>query len=90
MKDGVGLGDAYGATLQRIKAQGGEKTKFAMATLMWICHAERPLQVDELRQALAAEIGVMDFYSENAPSLAALLSCCQGLITLDKEASTVG
>jgi len=89
VKDGEGLGDAYGATLERIKAQGGEKTKLAMATLMWICHAERPLQVDELRHALAVEIGAADFDSENAPSIGALLGCCQGLITVDKEASTV-
>ena len=89
MKDGVGLGDAYGATLERIKAQGGEKTKLAMATLMWVCHAERPLQVDELRHALAVEIGEADFDGENAPSIGALLGCCQGLITVDKEASTV-
>jgi len=89
VKDGAGLGDAYGATLERIKAQGGEKTKLAMATLMWVCHAERPLQVDELRHALAVEIGATDFDSENAPSIGALLGCCQGLITVDKEASTV-
>jgi len=89
VKDGAGLGDAYGATLERIKAQGGEKTKLAMATLMWICHAERPLQVDELLHALAVEIGATDFDSENAPSIGAVMSCCQGLITVDKEASTV-
>ena len=81
MKDGAGLGDAYGATLERIKAQGGEKTKLAIATLTWICHAERSLQVDELRHALAVEIGSTDFDSENAPSMGALLGCCQGLIT---------
>jgi len=57
VKDGTGLGEAYGATLERIKAQGGGKTKLAMAALMWICHAERALQVDELRHALAVEIG---------------------------------
>ena len=89
VKDGAGLGGAYGSTLERIKAQGGEKTKLAMTTLMWIYHAERPLQVNELRHALAVEIGSTDFDSENAPSIAALLSCCQGLITVDKEASTV-
>ena len=89
VEHGAGLGDAYGATLERIRAQGEEKTKLAMATLMWICHAERPLQVDELRHALAVEIGTTDFDSENTPSISALLSCCQGLITIDKEASTV-
>ena len=89
VRDGAGLGDAYGATLERIRTQGEEKRKLAIATLTWICHAERPLQVDELRHALAVEIGATDFDSENAPSIGALLSCCQGLITIDKEASTV-
>ena len=89
VKDGVGLGEAYGATLERIKAQGGAKTKLAMAALMWICHTERPLQVDELRHALAVEIGSTIFDSESAPSIGVLLGCCQGLITVDKESSTV-
>ena len=89
VEDGEGLGDAYGATLERIRAQGVEKIKRAMATLTWIYHAERPLQVDELYHALAVEIRATDFDSKNAPSIGALLSCCQGLITVDREASTV-
>jgi len=89
VKDGAGLGEAYGETLERIKAQGGGRTKLAMAALMWICHAERPLQVDELRHALAVEIGSTFFNSENAPSIGVLLGCCQGLIIVDKESSTV-
>ena len=89
VKEGAGLGYAYGATLERIKAQGGEKTKLAIAVLTWICHAERPLRVEELLHALAVEIGSAYFDSENAPSVGALLGCCQGLITVDKEASTV-
>ena len=89
MKDGTGLGEAYGATLERIKSQGEGKTKLAMAALMWICHAERALHVDELRHALAVEIGSAFFNSENAPSIGVLLGCCQGLITVDKESSTV-
>ena len=89
MKDGTGLGEAYGATLERIKTQGVEKTKLAMEALMWICHAERPLQVDELCHALAVEIGSAVFDSENARPIGLLLGCCQGLITVDKESSTV-
>jgi len=89
VKNGVGLADAYGVTLGRIKAQGGEKTRFAMATVTWICHTERPVEVDELRHALAVEIGSTDFDSENAPSIGAMLGCSQGLITVDQEASTV-
>ena len=58
MTDGFGLGDAYSATLGRIKRLGGEKARLGMATLMWISHAERPLKADELCHALAVEIGI--------------------------------
>jgi len=89
IKDGAGLAGAYGATLERIQAQDEEKIKLAMATLTWVCHSERPLQVDELCHALAVEIGATDFDPENIPSIGTLLHCCQGLITIDKEASAV-
>jgi len=61
----------------------------AIAALTWICHSERPLQVDELCHALAVEIGETDFDPENVPSIGALLDYCQGLITVDAEALTV-
>jgi len=89
VQDGVGLGDAYDATLERIKAQDEEKANLAMAALTWVCHSERPLQVDELCHALAVEIGETDFDPENVPSTGTLLDCCQGLVTVDAEASTV-
>ena len=89
MTDGLGLEDAYGATLERIKGQGGEKARLGMAALMWISHAERPLKPDELLDALAIEIGSPDLNSDNIPSTGTLLACCQGLVVIDKEASTV-
>jgi len=89
INDGAGLGGAYGVTLDRITAQGEEKTTLAMATLTWVCHSERPLQVDELCHALAVEVGATDFDPENVPPMSTLLDCCQGFITVDKEASTV-
>jgi len=89
MGDGLGLVDAYGATIERIKAQGRGNWRLAMDALMWVSHAERPLMVDELCHALAVELGSTNFNSENVPSMSTLISCCQGLITVDKEASTV-
>jgi len=89
IKDGVGLGDAYDATLERIKAQDEEKATLAISALTWVCHSERPLLVDELCHALGVEIGEKDFDPENVPSMGALLEYCQGLITVDAEASTV-
>jgi len=89
MIDGLGLGEAYGATLDRVKGQGGDKTRLGMATLMWISHSERPLKASELCDALAVETGSPDVNTDNIPSIATLLACCQGLVTVDKEASTV-
>ena len=85
MNNGVGLGGAYDTTLERIRAQDGEKAKLEMTTLMWICHSERPLKPDDLCHALAVEIGPTDFDPNNIPPVAMLLGCCQGLITVDKE-----
>ena len=56
---------------------------------MWICHSERPLQSEELCQALAIEIGSVDHNVDNAPSIRTVLGCCQGLVVVDKEGSTV-
>jgi len=89
MADGLELGDVYGATIERIKAQDGDKSRLGIATLMWISHAERPLQADELCHALAVRLGTTDFNTSNVPSMSTLIGCCQGLITVDKEASTV-
>ena len=89
IKDGSGFGDAYGSTLVCIMAQDEAKATLAMAALRWICHSERPLEVDELCHALAVEIGATDFNLENIPSIATLLDYCQGLIVVDSETSTV-
>jgi len=89
MTHGLGLGDAHSATLGRIKAQGGEKARLGMAALMWISHSERPLKAGELCHALAVEIGSPNLNTDNVPSISTLLACCQGLVVVEKEASTV-
>jgi len=89
MTTGLELGDVYGATIERIKAQDGDKSRLGMTALMWISHAERPLQVNELCHALAVQLGSTNFDVGNIPSMSTLVNCCQGLVTVDKEASTV-
>jgi len=89
MTSGLELGDVYGTTIERIRAQDGDKSRLGMAALTWISHAERPLRADELCHALAVELGSRDFDVDNIPSMSTLVNCCQGLITVDKEASTV-
>ena len=87
--DGSELGGVYGAAIARIKAQNGDKSRLGMAALLWISHAERPLRRDELFHALAVDLGSTDFNIDNVPSVSTLVSCCQGLIAVDKGASTV-
>jgi len=57
MTDGLGLEDVYGATIERIKAQSGGKSRLGIEALMWVNHAERPLEAGELCRALAVELG---------------------------------
>ena len=89
LKSNIGFGGAYGATLERIKAQGEGKARLGMAVLMWISHSRRPLQVDEIGQALAVRIGSKDLDKDNIPAVSTMLACCQGLATIEKGTSTV-
>jgi len=89
MTESLDLKDVYGATLERIKEQGGQETRLEMAALMWLSHSERPLQFDELSHALAIEIGSRDLNPERIPSVETLSRCCLGLIVIDKEVSTI-
>ena len=89
MTDGLRLESTYEKSLGRIKGQGGAKGRLGMLALMWISHSERPLKVVELCHALAVEIGSPNLNGDDVPSIGTLLSCCQGLVVIDKEASTV-
>ena len=60
MTNGLGLGDAYDATIRQIKAQKEGRARLGMATLMWISHSEGPLKVDEICHALAVKVGSND------------------------------
>ena len=87
--DSSELGGVYSEALGRIMGQDGGKPRLGMAALMWISHSERPLSVDELCHALGVEIGSADLDGDNVPSIRTLLTCCQGLVSMDEEASTV-
>ena len=69
MTDGLGWGDAYSSTIERVKAQDECKSRLGVAALMWVSHAERPLRADELCHALAVELGSKDFNAANAFNL---------------------
>jgi len=87
MTKGPGLQDAYDKTFNRIRQQGGSKSRFGMEALMWISHCERPLS-QELCHALWVELGAEDFSIQNVLSIRTLLGYTLGLVTIDEKAST--
>jgi len=89
MTKGLGLQDACDTTLDRIRQQGGSKSRTGMEALMWISHSERPLKSLELCHALGVELGAEDFNTHNVPLIATVLGCTLGLVTIDQEASKV-
>ena len=89
MTKGKGLGDAYTATLTRIKSQGEGKSRLGMEALMWISHSKRPLKAIELCQALGVERGGTDQNAENIPAIETVLRYSLGLVTIEASSSTV-
>ena len=86
---GVDLDSAYTQTLQRIREQKGDRSRLGIEVLMWVSHAERPLGIDELRHALAVEMGSTDLDPDNIPPQDTVLGSCLGLVVVDAETSTV-
>ena len=89
MTRGNELSDAYTATLTRLKAQKGNKSKLGLKVLMWVVYSERPLQAEELCQALGVEMGSAELDVENVPALQTLLTSSLGLVTVEESSSTV-
>ena len=89
MTKGGHLGDVYGTTLERIKAQKGSKSRLGMDALMWVSNSERPLEASELCHALGVKIGSTDLDLENIPTIRTLLGCSLGLITVEASSSVV-
>ena len=88
MTKGKGLGDAYAATISRMKAQQRSRAKLGIEVLMWISHSERPLHVGELCHALGVEEGSIDLNTQNTPAVETLLTCTLGLVMVEKSSST--
>ena len=89
MIQGNGLRSAYSATLARIKAQNGSRSRLGMEVLMWLSHSEGPLDADELCHAMGVEIGSTDLNSQNIPSIETLLGCSLGLVIVEASSYTV-
>jgi len=89
MSKGQDVGDVYGATFERIKGQEEARSRLGMEAIMWIAYSERPLQPDELCQALGVEVESRDLNNDNSPNIRTIIRCGLGLVTVDSSSSTV-
>jgi len=55
--DGLGLESVYGATIERIKAQGRDGSRLEIGVLIWIMRAQRPLRRISVRNRPGAPRG---------------------------------
>ncbi|KAK6524489.1 hypothetical protein TWF281_011396 [Arthrobotrys megalospora] len=75
---------AYDGAMERIETHNKDDRELAKQVLMWIVYARRPLNMLELRCALAVEIGSTAFDEENMPDISRMISVCAGLVTMEK------
>ena len=79
------LDSEYDKTVKRIENQGKDICEFAKRTLFWIVYAKRPLTTEELRHALAIELGTCKFDKTNLCLVEDMVSSCAGLVTVDSN-----
>lgn len=85
------LAEFYDFTLRvRLGKPGSAKAQLAMATLLWVSHASRPLKLKELQHAVASTPGTVrrsDLQLVLDDDL--FMSSCLGLVTFDSETETL-
>ena len=83
------LSEVYSKIVDNIWNQ--ERAGFAVAreTLAWICHAERPLSIQELQYALSIEPREEAFDPENVIDVEDIVEICGSLIVVDQSSSII-
>ncbi|SCO92820.1 related to ankyrin [Fusarium oxysporum] len=76
---------AYETAMERIKNQVSDHRELAERILPWIICAKRPLSVEELRHALAVEVGSTELNKDALPETDIMVKVCVGLVTIDEE-----
>ncbi|KAJ2934174.1 hypothetical protein H1R20_g2886, partial [Candolleomyces eurysporus] len=86
----IGLNELYDHTLERIEAQGQEKTSLAKRVLLWVTYALDSISIEALQQAVAIELDSKTFDANRMSPIELLLDVCCGLVTLDIRGEVPG
>jgi len=81
--------DAFDKIIKRIEAHSGSSSKkTAIRTLTWCYYAQRPLKMEELREALVIEAGDHEL-RRNENSSASIVECCLSFVAFDPSTGEV-
>ena len=83
------LNDTYDDALSRINKQNEDEKELAERILSWISYAFRPLNITELRHALAVIPGEDHFDEANMPDEEDLPSVCARLVFIEEGSKIV-
>ena len=83
------LDKVFHQSIQRIQKQREGLQQVAMSSLMWMIYARRVLSTEELRHALATQLGDSELDRDKLVSLKTILESCSGLVTTDSESSSL-
>ena len=80
----------YARTVERISRSKPKRARIGLMALLWVVHAKRPLQIEELQQLLATECAggssvVGTFNAERIPEKNVILASTCGLLTVDSS-----
>ncbi|CAF9940730.1 hypothetical protein IMSHALPRED_002143 [Imshaugia aleurites] len=79
----------YEEDIKRIEEQPEEDSQLAKRALSYIFCAKRPLNVEELRHALAVEVEDTELDETAFPETETLLNISAGLISIDQNSNTI-
>lgn len=82
------LDQVFEENIGRIQQEPQNRKYVAIQSLMWITHARRPLEIHELRHALATRLEDTDLDEDNLLPARSIIECCSGLVVLDDQSST--
>ncbi|KAF4949959.1 hypothetical protein FGADI_8560 [Fusarium gaditjirri] len=76
---------AYEIAMERVRKQPQDHKDLAVQVLSWITCAKRPLTVEDLRRALAVEVGTEELNMHALPDTSTMVQVCIGLVTIDES-----
>ena len=79
------LNDTFDDAMDRTAAQPAEHSILANRVISWIFYAKRPLQIAELREALAVEPGDTKLDRSGGHDVQLSLDVCCGLVSIDEQ-----